>query len=249
MAALGLINLGKLPMLGERFPWTNPAKNNIRYLPINASIACEDRVLPYQIIHEMIDRSAERAIMDFCGCRKAGVCEHFPIELGCLFMGESSLDIPRGVSHDATREEAHAHVEKAVAAGLVPLIGKVRIDNFIFLTPDRSRLLSVCFCCHCCCMMRAFKGLPAARLDRVIRPLEGVEIGLKPSSCEGCGACVETCPFGAIEIVGGKAVHGSSCRRCGRCAKACPNGAVSISWDPEGFPLNLVSSIEGSVSL
>ncbi len=59
-----------------------------------------------------------------------------------------------------TREQAHAHVERAVEVGLVPMTGKVRVDNFIFLTPDEQKLLSVCFCCHCCSMMTSFKHIP-----------------------------------------------------------------------------------------
>jgi len=249
MTVLPLVNIGRLGRLGEAFPWTSPARNNIRYLPINKSIATEDAVLPYMVIHEFIEEAADLVIMDFCGCRKAGRCEHYPEDLGCLFMGKSAHDIPGDVSHRASRAEAHAHVERAVAAGLVPLVGKVRIDNFIFLTPDRGRLLSVCFCCHCCCMMRSFKGVPAALLDRVIRPLEGVEVEVRAEACRGCATCVETCPFDAISIVDGKAVHGPSCRKCGRCERFCPNGAVRMDWDAGRFPRNVIESIGKKVKL
>jgi UDP-glucose 4-epimerase len=249
MVVLPLMNVGRLPLLGRRFPWTAPAKNNIRYLPVNISLAMDDAVLPHQVIHHFIDRAGSLRIMDFCGCRRARDCEHYPRDIGCLFMGSSALDIPKDVSHAADRGEAHAHVERAVAAGLVPLIGKVRVDNFIFLTPDRGRLLSVCFCCHCCCMMRSYKGVPALLLDRVIRPLEGVAITLLSDRCVGCGTCVATCPFDAIRIVDGKAVHTEACRRCGRCERFCPNHAVAISWDSAAFPANVIGSIESMVDV
>ena len=44
--------------------------------------------------------------------------------------------------------------------------------------------------------------------------------------CTGCGICVRTCPFGAIEIVDGKASIGDKCVLCGACVKACPFGAI-----------------------
>lgn len=46
--------------------------------------------------------------------------------------------------------------------------------------------------------------------------------------CIGCGICVKTCPFGAIEIVDGKAVIGDKCTLCGACVEACPVGAIVL---------------------
>ncbi len=44
--------------------------------------------------------------------------------------------------------------------------------------------------------------------------------------CTGCGICVRTCPFGAIEIIDGKAHIGDKCVLCGACVKACPVEAI-----------------------
>ena len=47
--------------------------------------------------------------------------------------------------------------------------------------------------------------------------------------CEGCGACVEVCPEGAIYLVDGKAmVDGILCRDCQACIAACPTEAISL---------------------
>ncbi len=44
--------------------------------------------------------------------------------------------------------------------------------------------------------------------------------------CSGCGLCVESCPFGAIELGKGIAQMNSACKNCGTCLKACPEKAI-----------------------
>jgi ferredoxin len=52
---------------------------------------------------------------------------------------------------------------------------------------------------------------------------------VKPEICEGCGACVDTCPSGAIELKDGKAVVDAElCGDCGACVDACPTQAIEI---------------------
>lgn len=46
--------------------------------------------------------------------------------------------------------------------------------------------------------------------------------------CTGCGACEETCPFGAIEVVDDLAQVGDECTLCGACLDVCPVEALSI---------------------
>ncbi|MBN1287688.1 MAG: CoB--CoM heterodisulfide reductase iron-sulfur subunit A family protein [Anaerolineae bacterium] len=55
--------------------------------------------------------------------------------------------------------------------------------------------------------------------------------------CAACGACVETCPYGARSIhpVWNIAVvQAALCQNCGACVTACPNKACSVrNWRPE----------------
>jgi len=206
-------------------------------------------IVPAQVVHDFIDTASYHVIMDTCGCRLAGKCEHFTATVGCLFMGETATKLPHKVSREVTREEAHKHVDRAVGVGLVPMVGKVRVDNFIFLTPDKSKLLSVCFCCHCCCMMGALKHIPGEHLDQVMTPMEGLSVEVT-DDCIGCGTCVETCIFNAISVENGRAVHSGQCRGCGRCVTYCPQKAVQISIkNPETFVEEVEQRIKSYVDI
>jgi len=51
-------------------------------------------------------------------------------------------------------------------------------------------------------------------------------------TCTGCGVCVKTCPFGAIEVVEGKARIGDACTLCTVCVRSCPFHAIVIERPP-----------------
>jgi UDP-glucose 4-epimerase len=246
--------LAKIPFVRCLYPWMDPEKNMISLVPVNVSLRVKSVMLPHEVVSHFIDRAKHLVIMKSCGCRVAGDCRNNPHDIGCLFMGEAALDFPGTISRRVSREEAHRHLERAMEAGLVPMIGKARVDNFIFMTPDRGRLLSVCFCCRCCCMMGFYRHMPGEHLDRIMKPIDGLEISVK-ENCSGCGVCVEYCRFDAIRIVSGRdldrgrAVHDEKCRGCGRCERHCPEGAVEIRIRNERFREDMVERISSFVDV
>jgi electron transfer flavoprotein alpha subunit len=51
---------------------------------------------------------------------------------------------------------------------------------------------------------------------------------LDEKSCTGCGACVETCPFGALVLEGELVRILDSCTDCGACVSSCPSEALIL---------------------
>jgi electron transfer flavoprotein alpha subunit len=58
----------------------------------------------------------------------------------------------------------------------------------------------------------------------------GIEI--ISGNCVGCSMCVGSCPFGAIEMIDGKAHINDSCTLCGACVRSCKFDAIEFERPP-----------------
>lgn len=230
-----LFKFSRLPLVGDKHPWTRPDKTDMRWLPINADLSLpENSPMPLDLLDRLIEDASHRAVFDHCGCRVAYSCEHYPEDIGCLIMGDSALEALGKSSHEAGVEEAKALARKAVDAGLVPVVGKARVDNFLFGVKDRGRMLTVCFCCECCCITRFTGEMPLKVLEPMFPRLSGISMTVG-EECKGCGKCVEHCYIKAISLVDKRAVISDYCRACGRCATVCPNDVIEIRIDDPDF--------------
>ncbi len=239
--------LAKIPFFRERLPEFDPKKSNMSWLPINRDIEGTDGLaLHEEVLGRLIEKANHRVIVDSCGCRKSMGCKDYPADIGCLMMGESALKIPEKARREVGIEEAKAHVRKAVESGLIPVVGKARIDNDIFMIPDEGKLLTVCLCCECCCVTRYTRHVPQEVLGDMHRPVEGLSIEVT-DDCIGCGVCVPKCYLDAIELKGDRAAIGELCRICGRCVEACPEDAIKLKLDNPHVVDDVVRRIEGAV--
>jgi UDP-glucose 4-epimerase len=244
-----VFKLSRVPFIQDRFPWVDPQKSTISWLPINRDIQGAGSIaLPEEVLGRLIDKTSHRVIMDVCGCRLVNHCRSYPKETACLMMGESALKITRKVCREVSAEEAKAHVRKAVSHGLVPIAGKARIDNDLFMIRDEGKLLTVCFCCECCCITKYFRQVPQDKLDGIQPPVEGLSIEVT-DECIGCGECVGKCYIGAMELEDGRAFITGHCRVCGRCALDCPQDAIKMKLDNSQAVDDVVRRIEAMVEL
>lgn len=116
-----------------------------------------------------------------------------------------------------TRDEASAVLRRAESEGLMHSV-------WTFKTPF---IAGICNCdlASGCMAMRStlefdyksmWKGEYVARVDE--------------TSCSGCGACEERCPFSAIAVDGRAiaVVDPEACYGCGICRSACPVDAIAL---------------------
>ena len=197
------------------------------FIPVHVDVERPGSVaLPGQVVEQVIQESSFRFILHRCLCRSLEPCQRYPEEIGCLFLGEGAREIVSALGREASVEEALAHHRKALALGLVPMVGRLRWDSLWLGVKRADQLLTICHCCDCCCYFRLYRILPAEAASG-LQKLEGLEVWVG-EACDGCGICVEHCFIKAMAIQGGKAVVGESCRGCGRCATVCPRQAVKV---------------------
>ena len=246
--------LENFKIINRFLPQFKAEKSTMSWLPtnktieVNLPIKTTDIALPSKVLDHFIEKASHRVIVNFCGCRKAMGCNQYNHNLGCLMMGESALLIPKISRREVGIEEAKEHVKKAIGSGLIPLTGKARIDNDIFMIPDRGKLMTVCFCCECCCIARFTQDITLEALENINPTVEGLSIEVT-DKCTACGTCLSKCYIDAINIVDDRAVIGARCRICGRCAKHCEQKAIKLKIDNVNAAQDVINRIETYVDV
>jgi ferredoxin len=205
-------------------------------------------VLPSQVMVHFIERANYLWIMDTCFCREAEQCEDYPIDLGCLFMGEAVLRINPKLGHLATKQEALDHVQRCREAGLIHLIGRNKIDTVWMGVKPGGRLLTVCHCCPCCCLWQVLPRL-TPEISQKFTKMPGVRVTVT-DRCVGCGKCTRgVCFLDAIHLQDGRAEIAEGCVGCGRCAEVCPEGAIEVSIEDDQFIEKAIARLSSSVDV
>ncbi len=230
--------------------------DDIVYLPkdrvvleVNAPLESPDSVvLPSQVVDHFIRQARVHWIMNFCICRVSEKCKDYPIEYGCLFLGEAALGINPKLGRRVSQDEALDYVRRCREAGLVHLIGRNKLDTVWLNIGPGSKLLTICNCCPCCCLWRILPHLTPEIGNKVVR-MPGVQVAVS-DRCVGCGACAEgVCFVDAIRMVDGRAVIGVGCRGCGRCVEVCPAQAIDLTITDPTFVQQAIQRITPLVDL
>lgn len=247
----------RVPLLGRVVDYMLFHEDDIIYLPknevtnivrINQPIEQHgEMVVPSSVVEHFIEIANYHWIMDWCICRSASSCEHYPIDLGCLFLGEAAMKIDPKLGRKVSKEEALEHIRKCREAGLVHLIGRNKLDTFWLKVGPGNKLLTVCNCCDCCCLWRILPHV-SKKISSKVTKMPGVEVSVG-EECIGCGTCIDVCFVKAIEIKDGKAVISETCRGCGRCVEVCPQNAISLSVESIEYFKNSIEKIESLVDV
>lgn len=248
--------LTKLPLVGKLVEEKFFKGDDLICLPrdkvirVDRSLEVQDEVvLPSQVVEHFISEANYLWIMDFCICRASMKCKDYPIELGCLFMGEAVLGINPKLGRRVTREEAREHARRCREAGLVHIVGKNKLDTWWLGIGPGEKLFTVCNCCPCCCITR---GLPYTdrRLSAKLSRMPGVTVTVS-DRCTGCGECAVkgVCFVNAIRMQSGRPVISGECRACGRCASVCPADAIEVSVEGEASVQTTVARLSQIVDV
>jgi ferredoxin len=253
----------RVPLLGGLMDRWLFAGDDMFYLPADRAVAegtrrtvaigqalevPPDVVLPSQIVEYFIEQASFHWIMHSCICRDASRCKDYPIDLGCLFLGEAAAGINPKLGRRVTKEEALAHVRRCREAGLVHLIGRNRLDTVWLGIGPGDRLLTVCNCCPCCCLWRVLPHV-AERIGERVTRMDGVTVRVS-DRCAGCGTCMAgVCFVDAIHLDGNRAVIGAACRGCGRCVEVCPQGAIELTVEHGQFVREAIARISPLVDV
>ena len=237
--------LTRLPIVGQLIDYVLFEGDDLIYLPkddvvqdviqIGQSIeGAGNMVLPSQVVEHFIEQANYHWIMNFCICREANHCEDYPINLGCLFLGEAVLGINPRIGRRVTKTEALEHARRCREAGLVHMIGRNKLDSVWLGASPGHKLLTICNCCPCCCLWKVIPQIAPAIGDKVTK-MPGVTVTVT-ERCVGCGTCTQgVCFVDAIQLDGQRAVIGDACRGCGRCVEICPEQAIELSIDDARF--------------
>jgi ferredoxin len=256
---------------GSRFFWSKMTRHrvvgwiveriffkndDVIFLPKDSVISINETVnppesmpVPSEVVDHFIRQASFVWIMDFCICRDSAGCKDYPVEYGCIFLGEAAGGINPRFGRRATADEAIEHARRCRQAGLVHMIGRNRIDTIWLNLGPPGKLMTICNCCPCCCLWQTLPHMHPDISRKMFR-MPGIHM-LVGEGCTGCGICLkDPCFVDAIHMVEGRAlIDQSQCRGCGRCASACPQKAISVVIENPAFIENAIRQISKSVDV
>lgn len=250
--------LSKFPMFrkirGNVESYNRKEENYGSYIPINQSLGTfEEQVLPFKVFKHFFDNASHIVVINQCMCREVNECKDHNHDIGCMYLGDESLNIiareQRG--RVITKEEALEIVERAVADGLIPLLGRSygEAKGNGIEDSGHEHFMSMCFCCACCCVNAKLMTYGSSGTKLYYR-MEGLTVVVDEDLCVGCGDCIEVCKFRGMNMVDGIArVNHDRCLGCGRCETACQNDAISITIDNNSRVNELIETLESYVDV
>jgi len=250
-----IAKLTRIPILAKLFDLAMFQGDDIIYLtqdniiPVNKDIQKEsDMVLPSQVIEYFIEKANYHWVMNFCICRESMKCENYPINLGCLFLGEAVLGINPHLGKRVTKKEALNHIKRCQEAGLVHMVGRNKLDASWLGVKPGNKLLSICNCCPDCCLWRVAPIL-TKKIGRKVKKMPGINVKVT-EKCIGCGTCTQgICFVNAIHLINKRAFISEECRGCGRCVDICPQKAIELTIDDKLFVKKSIKRIETLVDV
>ncbi len=192
---------------------------------VNEDICLQDleQVIPYALARDIILKNPDHIVALECACRTSRPNPCLPLDV-CLVIGEPFAELiiehhPRRARW-ITSKEAEGILESEHARG--------HVHHAFFKDAMFGRFYAICNCCPCCCA-----AMQSMRNGTPMLAASGYMCRVEVDLCIGCGVCVETCPFGTLDLKEEVVeVDQSTCMGCGVCVSTCEVGALSLVRDP-----------------
>jgi len=208
----------------------------LRTVPVGKSIDNTQEILTYENAEELV-RAQRRFAVAPCICRREAEimgngCGK-PVETCLVFGAASDYYVRNGIARKIDKQKALDILKEADKEGLV-------------LQPSNAqKIVNICCCCGCCCqVLKSFKRYPQPA-TLVSTPFV---TSLNPSTCEGCGVCVDRCQMEALLLEDEKPVLDvDRCIGCGLCVSTCPTGSLTLVRKPDSeqpeIPRNMTEAL------
>jgi ferredoxin len=191
---------------------------------VNQDVEIRDleHIIPYRLDRDIVLKHPDHIVALDCPCRSARAHPCLPLDV-CLIVGEPFAGFV--VEHHPQRTRRITS-DEAVDI-LTAEHERGHIHHAFFKDAMLGRFYAICNCCACCCgaMQAQRNGVPMLASS-------GYVTQVAAENCEGCGACVESCQFGALALDGGRSIVDlERCMGCGVCVDLCPNDALALVRD------------------
>lgn len=233
-----------------------------KIVSLNEDLWVDDRIgekiVPFDLARQILLKNPDSIISTECACRMytkktTGTCcstAKYGIR-GCLTIGEPQASF---VLEHSTLNPKKLTVEEALEQ-LEEYHENRWIHTLWFRDVLGYRSYAMCNCCTCCCgaMITNNKLAPQVHYPQKMILSSGYIAKTDENMCNGCLACVESCPFEARRITssGKTELIYDKCYGCGVCIDKCPTGALSLELDPnKGIPLDIdrIKEMEAQLS-
>jgi len=184
-----------------------------RVIPVGESLQPKQRILTREQVTQVFKNARSFALTE-CRCRGHYKRCDKPRDVCLLIDDHADLAVAKGRAWRITLEDVEPILKKAGDHGLVHLT----------LYEPGNRIYAICSCCPCCCHDLQLI-LKYGRRDLIERS-DFIAV-TDPDRCTQCGACIDSCVFGAREMHGETPeYHSEACMGCGLCVSACPESAI-----------------------
>ncbi|NQT58052.1 MAG: 4Fe-4S binding protein [Bacteroidetes bacterium] len=205
----------------------NPMDNGF-YIPTNKSL--DGGEMATKVFHHFLNKAGNLFRLPNCPCRKYFDSKKHRIDLGCIHLGDGTLNIKKAESRGKyiDAEEAKEVLSFAIEDGLIPLLGRAEGETSGFGVENDGRFLSTCYCGVDACINKySISDASCGALHQFSR-VPDLSLVADREKCIGCGKCMKVCNYRGMKWVDGKPEILDRCLGCGRCEIACPVGAISF---------------------